>query len=419
MLTDAIFKELLSKHQIRDGLWEHFENAIRDPIESAINEGFDAKPNYRYGGSLAKRTANKDSCDIDLLVYFDSETQLSVRDIYNGIASALTKAGYLIQKKNSAILVCGKDYKIWEDITVDVVPGKYSSGGDEKDVYLYCNKDDSRLKSNPEKQIKKIQSSKMKDVVRIIKILKKTHNFAFKSFFLEIFAVDVVEPCLNGNSSLVEKLIEFSKHYSEIGITKIYDPANPNGNNIMDIHSNSEFFTIREFIKNLYEVLLTDDEQLVINYLTSKSSINDLETRIAEAYQKNAKQHSNLLNYQIRSPLLSLSCHIKGTSTNVQSGDTVDKETYLRFEINKSSFYSGYDFKFVISNAGYEARIANQLRGSCEESNVEISPASRLIREEHTTYNGNHYVQVVGFKAGSPTLYSSLFVVKVRDFKSC
>lgn len=418
MLTDTIFKELLSKHKIKDGLWEHFENAIRDPIESAINEGFDIKPNYRYGGSLAKGTANKDSCDIDLLVYFDSEIELTIRDIYNGVAFALVKAGYLIQKKNSAILVYGKDYRVWDDITVDVVPGKYSNGGNEKDVFLYCYKDGSRLKSNPEKQIKKIQSSKMKDVVRIIKILKKTQCFDFKSFFLEIFAVDVVEPCLDDNSSLVEKLIEFSRHYSEIGNTKIYDPANPSGNNIMHIHTNGEFFAIREYIKKLYEVLLTDDEQLVITYLTTKISANDLETKISDSYRKNAKQHSNLLNYQICLPLLSLSCHLGKTTTIVQSGETVGKDADLRFEIIGSSFYTGYDFKFVISNAGYEARIANQLRGGCESSNVEINPASRLVREEHTSYNGNHYVQVIGFKRGYQTIYSSLFVVKVRDFEN-
>lgn len=420
MLTDKFLKELLLKYQVDSKLWDSFRNTLREPIEKAINAHFSEKPNYRYGGSLAKGAANSNSCDVDLLVYFDDDFSMNVADIYDEVASALHEAGYLFEKKNSAINVYGKGYEVWEDISVDVVPGKYSSGGDDKDVYLYCNKDGTRLKSNPEKQIDKVRSSNSKQVVRLIKLLRQTHGFKFKSFFLELFAIDVVESCFPEDASLVEKVIQFVKKFDEIGVTKVYDPANPNGNNIMDIHTEYEFQIIRKFIRTLYEVLLTDDEELVEYYLTNEKSDWDIEQLVESSYEKSASSHSPSLNLTVGyfgSPALSMSCHIKGTSDVLSSGEAVNKETFLRFEVNKSTFYSGYDFKFIVSNAGYESRCANQPRGKAEEPDKELSSGSKYVREEQTLYNGNHYVQVIGTHPNKQTLYGAPFIVKVRDFK--
>lgn len=420
MLTDQFLKDLLSKYQVDSKSWDYFKNTLREPIEKAINAHFSEKPNYRYGGSLAKGTANSNSCDVDLLVYFNDDFNMSVANIYDEVASALHEAGYLFDKKNSAINVYGKDYDVWEDISVDVVPGKYSSSGDDKDVYLYCNKDGSRLKSNPEKQIDKVRDSNSKQVIRLIKLLRQTHGFNFKSFFLELFAIDVVEPVFPEDASLVEKIIQFVMKFDEIGITKVYDPANPNGNNIMDIHTEYEFQNIRKYIRTLYEVLLTDDEELVEYYLTDEKSNWDIEQLIESSYEKSANSHSPLLKLTIGylgSPTLSMSCHIKGTNKTLLSGETINKGTYLRFEVNKSTFYSGYDFKFVVSNAGYESRCANQLRGKAEEPDKKLSTVSKYVREEHTSYNGNHCVQVIGTHPCKNNLYSMPFIVRVRDFE--
>ena len=420
MLTDNLFRDILSGYNVNAGLWEHFRDALRGPIEDAINACFSERPNYRYGGSLAKGTANKNSCDVDLLVYFDSDFDMSVAVIYKTVAKALREAGYIFVEKNSAIKVLGKNHDSWGDISVDVVPGKYSSGGDEKDVYLYLNRDNARLKSNPEKQIRKIQGSDMKEVIRIIKLLREARGFEFKSFFLELFAVDIVEPNLSENSSLVEKLIQFAKRFAEIGVSKVYDPANPNGNNIMDIHSEYEFQLIRKYIKTLYEVLLTDDESLVKDYLTGKGTDQNIQSLIESAYAKSAKSHSPSLQLTIGyagSPALSLTCRKVGASDVLQSGQTINKETYLRFEIAKSSYYSGYHFTFVVSNAGYEARVADQLRGKSEEPDRGLSNSVKFIREEHTLYNGNHYVQAIGTHPNKENLYSVPFVVRVRDFE--
>ena len=420
MLTDQFFEELLSSNQVKPNLWHFFRDKLREPIEDAINAYFSEKPHYQYGGSLAKGTANKTDCDVDLLVYFDEDFNMSVADIYKGVAAALLKAGYLFVKKNSAINVYGKNYEIWEDISVDVVPGKYSGGGDEMDVHLYCNKSDNRLKSNPEKQIEKIKKSSVKPVIRLIKLLRHNHGFSFKSFFLELFAVDVIEPGLKEGASLTEKLLQFASRFKEIGVTKVCDPANPHGNNIMNIHSEYEFDVIRNHIKLLYEVLLTDDEKLVRSFFKNDIPYLQIQDRIHDSYEKIAKSHSPLLNLNIGrngSPALSLSCKNEDTKKQLLSEETLEKETYLRFEVNNSSLYSGYTFYFVVSNSGIEARLANQQRGKAEKKDDKLSTEYKIVREEHTAYNGNHYVQVVGKHPNKPDLYSTPFIVKVRDYE--
>lgn len=421
MLTDDFLKGLLSKYQVDSKQWSYFKNTLRIPIEEAINAHFSEKPNYRYGGSLAKGTANNNSCDVDLLVYFNADFNMSVENIYYEVANALRDAGYIFNKKNSAINVFGKDYDIWDDISVDVVPGKYSSGGDDEDVYLCCYKeDDSRLKSNPKKQIDKVKNSSFKQVIRLIKILRQTHGFAFKSFFLELFAIDVVGSNISENASLVDKVVQFAKQFNEIGVTKVFDPANPSGNDIMDIHTNSEFQTIRKYIKALYEVLLTDNEELLEYFLTNEKSYWTIEEMIKASYEKDASSHSPLLRLGVGylgSPALSISCHIKGNNISLSSGEVVAKEKYLRFEINRSTYYSGYVFKFIISNAGYESRRAGQPRGKAEDPDKELSTVTKYVKQEHTLYNGNHYVQAIGTYPIKDTLYSIPFVVKVRDFE--
>ena len=125
------------------------------------------------------------------------------------------------------------------------------------------------MKTNPDKQISKIKESKSKDVIRLIKLYRHFNGFKFKSFFLEIFIVDLVEPTYEENDTLFDKLVKFAAKYEEIGQTKIYDPANYN-NNIMDIHTEEDFLVVRQYIKVLYEVLMTYNDNIIENCILGK-----------------------------------------------------------------------------------------------------------------------------------------------------
>lgn len=402
MVVEELNK-LLNKYKVNNDFRVEVKDGYRLPLQEVINSNFETKPNYRYGGSLAKGTPNSNSCDIDLLCYVDSDCGLSVENVYNNVKDALSNSNYIFQCKNSAICVTGEKHETPWEITVDVVPGKYTSNEDNKDVYLWCNKDKKRLKSNPEIQINKVKNSNMKDVIRLIKLYRSFHNFKFKSFFLEIFAIDIVEPKIKDSDNVYDKLVRFCSCYKEIGKTKIYDPANAD-NDIMDIHTEYEFENIRNKIKMLYEVLLTNDSKRIIEFLEgSYVSIDD-------AYANDAKSHSKSLSLTVN-PLFNLQC-IDSAGRKIFSGEKIGKDKHITFHINIPYSLQIDTVGLIVSNAGYES--INCPRGN-EENTTRKGP-NHYTRSETTSYNGNHYVQAIVKTTTGRTYYSSPFVVKIRDY---
>lgn len=400
--------ELLDEYKVdRDDkkeIAERYRQGVEDVLRARFRkEGDDVS--ILYGGSLKKGTANSVDCDLDLLCYVDSESDLTVEQIYNIAANELRDKGYNATPKNSAIKVTGKIGDEAWDMTIDVVPGKYFTTGTD-DVWLWQHKDSSRLKTNPTKQIGKVQNSKSRDVIRLIKLYRYFKGFPFKSFFLENFCIDVVEPEFKEADDLQDKLIKFCRHYDEIGITKIYDPANSN-NDTMQIHSEEEFGKIRENIHELLETLLTDDSETYLNCLQGKPY--DIEA----GYRRNAFSHAKFIPGIHTYPLFLK--QENGTSI-INENETISKCVFLRFNclvINQSNA----SVKWIISNGGYEARKANQLRGEEVDSSIQQHAESYktiFIRREHTLYYGNHYVQaVIRFPDGHKES-SSIKKVKVR-----
>ena len=133
-------------------------------------------------------------------------------------------------------------------------------------------------------QINKVKKSNSKEIIRLIKLYREFNNFKFKSFYLEIFAIDVVEPEFVAGDNIYDKLVKFCSHYNEIGKTKIYDPAN-SANDINKIHDEYEFSLIRNYIEKLYRALLTNDEETIKNCILNKPY--DIE----KGFLNNAKSH--------------------------------------------------------------------------------------------------------------------------------
>ena len=402
MVAEELNK-LLNEYKVNKDFREEVREGYRLPLQEVINSKFETKPNYRYGGSLAKGTANSNSCDIDLLCYVDSDCGLSVENVYNTVECALNNSNYIYECKNSAICVTEEKGETPWEITVDVVPGKYTSNEDNKDVYLWCNKDKKRLKSNPEIQINKVKNSNMKDVIRLIKLYRSFHNFKFKSFFLEIFAIDIVEPKIKDSDNVYDKLVKFCSCYKEIGKTKIYDPANAD-NDIMGIHTEYEFENIRNKIKMLYEVLLTNDSKGIVDY------IEGTYVNIDTSYAKDAKSHSKSLSLSV-SPIFFLRCY-DSSGKVICSGEKIGKGKQITFHIDVPYSIQIATVKLIVSNAGYES--INCPRGN-EENTTRQGP-NHYTRSETTSYNGNHYVQAIVKTTTGHTYYSSPFVVKIRDY---
>lgn len=413
-MVNIFLKKVLDEFHVTQEFAKNVREEYREDLEKNISAMFSEKPNFRYGGSIAKGTANTNSCDIDLLCYMNSDCELSVEDIFRTIENGLPKFGYIIKAKNSAICVMGTSNEGLWDMTVDVVPGKYTSNEDNKDVYLWCNRDKCRLKSNPELQINKVKNSNSKDVIRLLKIFRGYNNFKFKSFFLELFAIDIVESEYNVEDSLYDKIIKFCKKANKIGISEIYDPANAN-NNIMNIHSEYEFSVIRNKINELYEALMTNDKATIKNCLLGN------EYSIDQGYLTNAKEHSKYLNILSTSNIygISLECYFNEDNyfSQINSNQVISKQKHIKFIVKVPVSFQILSIQLIISNAGYESYKNNCLRGDTENMKKSNggSYTYEYYRSEYTSYYGKHVVQVMLKTTSGRTYYSKYFIVNVGN----
>ena len=401
--------DLLEKYSVDMDFSSEIKKGYRNPLEDTITSYIGEKTHFRYGGSLAKGTANINSCDMDLLSYVGSDSSYSVEDLYNNIADSLVKDNFIIEKKSSAICVTGRlGEKPWE-ISVDVVPGKYTSNENNKDVFLWCNKDCKRLKSNPEIQIGKVKNSNQKDLIRLIKLYRTTKNFKLKSFYLEIFILDYVSQFFKEGESLYERAIKFAECYEKIGNITLVDPAN-SANDITKIHSEWEFSIIRSRIKELYDALMTYD------WNTIKSCLLGGDVNISEGYQNSAKAHSNFKT-QNSSLLLKCQRFLEGKDfwCYVESGEVLSKNIKLKFSLSIPKSIPVKSCELIVSNGGFDAIVRNECpRGDKVHTQTQSTFDHRVFfREENTAYYGEHLVQAVVTTTSGYFLYSNIFVVKI------
>lgn len=410
-MIENFLNEILGKYSVSDSFSKGIREKYRKNLEFTLSQKYNLKPKIRYGGSLSKGTANTNSCDIDLLCYLPADEQLSIEGIFKTAEESLSKSGYIFQTKNSAICVKGIFGQEDWPMTVDVVPGKYTSNEGNKDVYLWCNRDKCRLKSNPELQIDKVKNSNSKDVIRLIKLFRTFNVFSFKSFFLENFAIDVVEPDFSNDDSIMDKIVKFCSHWDEIGRVKIYDPANKD-NDIMQIHDEAEFSIIREKIHFLYEALMTNNEETIRGcFLGNPVSIE-------RGYLVNAKSHSPRLEIcENRFYFITLNGYIVKENKSIQfsSNTILKKEECLKFVIKVPNSIQVKNVKLIVSNAGFEANKKGFPRGNEEQTEIDKTSVTKTFyRKEETSYYGNHVVQAIVYSKTGGTFLSDYLIVRVR-----
>ncbi|MFA7157192.1 MAG: hypothetical protein WC123_05830 [Bacilli bacterium] len=409
-------RQLLDRLSVKKDDKQEISIEYAEPVKNDLKSIFDTTVKFRYGGSLIKGTANIDSCDIDLLCYLKSDSNLSLKIIFDNAVKTLKEKKYNFEVKNSAICVKGKANEDAWDYSIDVVPGKYVSEEEHADVYLYCKKTDSRLKTNPYIQITKVQESKCHDLIRLIKRFRTQHSFYFKSFYLELFIIDIVEPEIKDDDSLIEQLHKFCLHVDDIGVKRVYDPANKD-NDIMVIHSEQEYQTIRNHINKLKEIVLTNSEEDIVNY------INGISCNIDDAYIRYAKTNEkNNIKY-LSSPKINvvrIEAYCNGQSFN--TCQNIKKDKHLVFDINTQIINQAQlnirNVQWTICNSGLEAAEDECLRGQNEKTDFDQgrkvnSSYSKYSRSEDTLYYGNHYVQAV-VNTDKGTYYSQIFTVRIR-----
>jgi|AntRauTorcE11897_2_1112592.scaffolds.fasta_scaffold00973_10 hypothetical protein len=409
-----IIKELLDAYRVNRDFQKEIRETYRNSIKEVLSSLYDTGVRFIYGGSLAKGTANTNSCDIDLICYVNCNTNMTLKEIYETTAKALEDNNYLVNRKNSAIELTGKIGENSWDTTVDVVPGRYIK--DSQDVNLWNNREQKTLKTNPEKQINKVKESNSKDLIRIVKLFREFNNLRFKSFFLEIFIIDIVEEDFQDGDDIQDKLVHFCNHSNDIGTTKIFDPANFN-NDIMKIHNEHEYGLIRSNLDKLRLALLTDDDESI------RKCILGVSYNVSESYKNNARNHSSLIKFDNALVLYNI-FRISGFysyddsyNNSISENIEININSNLKFVAYVLSSFVVNSVTWIICNSGYEARKASQLRGNkLERSNKidNVSTANHYIKFESTLYYGDHYAQAKLETTTGKIYMSNIITVKIR-----
>lgn len=161
-------------------------------------------------------------------------------------------------------------------------------------------------------------------------------------------------------------------------------------------------FSVNSSIQNVNEQFSMANRSLhkLTDHNELQTSINSLPYHLQSKWKNNIWKEVHVQATVVQ----------KGFSKKMlHSGQALGKYADIKFEV-KAENVNLYDIYWQITNTGYEAQKARQLRGDFYESHVE---AGKKIRKEYTCYLGKHYVEAYLVKDNVCVGKSEPFVVNI------
>lgn len=226
MTTKEFFEKLLSSQALSDEQMKNLSKH-REEVEGYLREKFGQEPTIRYAGSKAKGTMIAESYDLDLICYFPSENDKTLKEIHNEVQNALSEK-YSIEPKASAIRIKKIDNDLETDYHIDVVPGRFVDG-DDGDAFLHVTYgEQERIQTNIDTHIAHVKGSGCQDIIKILKLWKVRNNVPIKTFVMEIATVKTLKDSKakdDLSKSLQEMLTCLRDNMESM---RLEDPANSN-----------------------------------------------------------------------------------------------------------------------------------------------------------------------------------------------
>ncbi len=173
-----------------------------------------------YSGSFAKGTGNNISTDVDLFISLRSDTQGTLKQIYESLFTCATNQGWSPVRQNVSIGISEYGMKL------DLVPGKIQAG--YQNVHsLFKRKSDSWTQTNVKKHIDTVRNSGRTKEIRVIKIWRNLHSLSFPSFYLELAVIEGLKG--RSKTNLAANVLHSLNHIgASLPTSRIVDPANTN-----------------------------------------------------------------------------------------------------------------------------------------------------------------------------------------------
>ncbi len=193
--------------------------SLREEIEGVLRDTFGSEPRFYYAGSYGKKTMIKEAYDLDIVMYFPSTVNYSVKDIYISVLRTLVNKKYPVHPKTVAIRIPSQG-----GFHIDVVPGKAQ---DVTYYYatLYKNGEYTTMQTSIKIHIDTVKP--VKDIVRLVKLWRLRQNISWETFALEQTVVRALTG-LNKDDLAKSTWNVFIFIRDNIERVRLIDPANSN-----------------------------------------------------------------------------------------------------------------------------------------------------------------------------------------------
>lgn len=226
MTPHSYLQALLSQYTLQQGELSVLQR-IRGEIEACLRRAYGASPRIYYGGSYGKDTLIRPAYDLDLVVYFPSTEQATLKDIFWHVHGVLTASGYIVKPKTVALHLPYEN-----GFHVDVVPGRAQDA-----TYLYATLfknvgNGTTLQTSLKLHIDAVRKPGIREIVKLMKLWRLRRQLSASTFALEI----LINRALSGMpvsdfGRSMQRVFSFIA--SDVGSMRFEDPAN--SNNVLDV----------------------------------------------------------------------------------------------------------------------------------------------------------------------------------------
>lgn len=256
----------------------------RKDVEAMLREKYGNVPKIKYGGSHAKGTMIKDSFDLDVLCYFPADDHTAgdtLEEIFESVRSTLGEKYFVVTKRCALRLHNIDSKQPNRDYHVDVVPGR-DADGDSGDTWLHVSTPDKkRLKTNIDKHIEHIKSSKRTAEIRLAKLWNLRRGLNVPTFALELLVVKALrdEP----STTLADSMVAFWTYLRDRESLSIDDPANPGGNDLSDMLNEATQAILRNAASSALAAVDREDWPSLLGPVEKKANSTRVTSAVAGA----------------------------------------------------------------------------------------------------------------------------------------
>lgn len=218
MSGQAYLTTILTNYAVNTSNNQHIKTSFAPAIKQWANTNL---LDFDFSGSTAKNTAVSCSSDVDFFISLSSSTTDTLANIYNSLFKKLSSYTDVVARKQNVSIGVS-----WQGHNIDFTPGKKWSGN-TSDHSLFKNKSTSWALTNVQKHINIVSSSNRIEEIRLTKIWRHNHSLDFPSIYLELFVIDALKGCQQGNLDANFQII-LAALESSIQTKRIIDPSNTN-----------------------------------------------------------------------------------------------------------------------------------------------------------------------------------------------